>query len=198
MNKKLYLFDFDGTITTKNSFIDFFLKTYGYRYILLKVFKKIPKIFILLIKKETGKLKEYLTSVFLDEKDKKKINQLGKDYVDNCFYQIMNPTAIGEIASLQKNKQNTIYIVSASLDLWLTYFAEKLNINLICTELNYKNHLFTGTFKTKNCKGVEKVKRINQVLSLDDFDEVFVFGDSIGDREMLQLGTKTFYKPFRK
>jgi HAD superfamily hydrolase (TIGR01490 family) len=198
MNRKLYLFDFDGTITTKDSYIDFFLKTFGYRYIITRILKQLPKVLTLLIKKDKAKLKEFLTCTFLKHKHAEKLNELGENYVDNCFHQLMNAVAVKEITSLQKNKENTIYIVSASLDLWLSHFAEKLDINLICTELEYKNDVFTGTFKTKNCKGIEKVKRIKQVLSLDDFDEILVFGDSKGDLEMLELGSKTFYKPFRK
>lgn len=198
MNRKLYLFDFDGTITTKDSYIDFFLKTFGYRYIITRILKQLPKVLTLLIKKDKAKLKEFLTCTFLKYKQAEKINELGKNYADNCFHQLMNPVAVKEITSLQKNKENTIYIVSASLDLWLSHFAKKLDVHLICTELEYKNNVFTGTFKTKNCKGIEKVKRIKQVLSLDDFDEILVFGDSKGDLEMLELGSKTFYKPFRK
>ena len=198
MIKRLYLFDFDGTITKKDSFIDFFVQTFGYRHLLIVIIKNLPKVLSLIIRRDLGKLKEFLTSIFLIKKNEVVLFKLGNDYLNNHFDELMNSVAVEEILRLQKNKENTLLIVSASLDLWLSHFAKKLKVKLICTQLEYKNETFTGNFKTKNCKGPEKVSRIKQVLSLEDFNEIIVYGDSDGDKEMLQLGTKTFYKPFRE
>ena len=198
MIKRLYLFDFDGTITKKDSFIDFFLQTFGYRHLLIVIIKNLPKVLSLIIRRDLGKLKEFLTSIFLIKKNEVVLFKLGNNYLNNHFDELMNSVAVEEILRLQKNKENTLFIVSASLDLWLSHFAKKLKVKLICTQLEYKNETFTGNFKTKNCKGHEKVSRIKQVLSLEDFNEIIVYGDSDGDKEMLQLGTKTFYKPFRE
>jgi phosphoserine phosphatase len=56
----------------------------------------------------------------------------------------------------------------------------------------------TGRFKTKNCYGPEKVNRIKAVLKgpREDY-EIFAFGDSRGDREMLNFADQGFFKPFR-
>ena len=43
----------------------------------------------------------------------------------------------------------------------------------------------------------EKVIRIQEEYNLSDYQEIYVYGDSPGDKPMLGLATKSFYKPFR-
>ena len=47
-----------------------------------------------------------------------------------------------------------------------------------------------------NCYGIEKVNRIKEEYDLDEFKNIYVYGNSKGDREMLNLGTHKFYKYF--
>ena len=49
MNRKLYLFDFDGTISSKDSFSHFFVKTFGKKKIALKLIANFHKIFFTVV-----------------------------------------------------------------------------------------------------------------------------------------------------
>jgi hypothetical protein len=42
-----------------------------------------------------------------------------------------------------------------------------------------------------------KVDRIRKHLTLSDYSAIYAYGDSRGDREMLELGMHSYYKPFR-
>ena len=55
----------------------------------------------------------------------------------------------------------------------------------------------TGRIFQVNCHGKEKVRRIKEAYSLEEYQEIYTYGDSSGDRPMLKLGTASFYKPFR-
>lgn len=60
--------------------------------------------------------------------------------------------------------------------------------------------ILSGDFATPNCYGAQKVIRIRAHYVLDTYTEIYVYGDSKGDREMLTLATTpshAFYKPFR-
>ena len=48
-----------------------------------------------------------------------------------------------------------------------------------------------------NCHGQEKVRRIKEAYPLDQYREIYAYGDTGGDRPMLGLATHSFYKPFR-
>ena len=64
-------------------------------------------------------------------------------------------------------------------------------------QLEVKDGLITGKIKGINCYGPEKESRIRAAYMLKDFDEILAYGDSEGDREMLALASKKFYRPFR-
>jgi phosphoserine phosphatase len=57
------------------------------------------------------------------------------------------------------------YIVSASLDIWVKPFADKLNMILLATKAEFIDDIFTGNLG-KNCNKDEKVCRIEAELGI--------------------------------
>ncbi|MDX1956231.1 MAG: haloacid dehalogenase-like hydrolase, partial [Chitinophagaceae bacterium] len=70
-------------------------------------------------------------------------------------------------------------------------------IRLISSLLSEEGQRITGKLEGKNCNGEQKVVRIKEQFNLDEYKEIFAYGDSKGDRPMLQLATHPSYKPFR-
>ena len=196
MTKKLYLFDFDGTITYNDTYIDFFIFSFGKWYLFKKILSHFFKVFVLFIKRDFSELKEYLTGLFIKGKTKSELAEIAQRYVDQNLSKVIRPKALKETQQVQQDSANEIYIVSASLDLWMKPFAQKLKMKLICTELEFEDDIATGRFSSKNCKGTEKVNRIKKQINIDDFHEIFAYGNSSGDKEMLEMATHSFYKPF--
>jgi phosphoserine phosphatase len=60
------------------------------------------------------------------------------------------------------------------------------------------NEKLSGHLKTKNCYGPEKVRRIREVIDTDEYSTIYAYGDTRGDKEMLELANFKFYKHFRK
>ena len=87
-------------------------------------------------------------------------------------------------------------IVSDSATQWLKAWADALNVELIGTELEIKNEKVTGKLASTNCFGIEKANRINAAINLSEYAEIYAYSDSSGDREMLALATKPFFKGF--
>jgi phosphatidylglycerophosphatase C len=63
--------------------------------------------------------------------------------------------------------------------------------------LEVKNGVVTGKIDGKNCNGKEKAKRIKQAINLNEYDSIYAYGDSAGDKQMLALATYTYYKNFK-
>ena len=117
-------------------------------------------------------------------------HSFSKEYV-----KALRPVALNFLKNI--NKENSeIYIVSASLDIWMKPISNLLDVNLICTDAKFINGKFIG-FDSKNCKGEEKVNRINKELDLKKFNKILAFGDTPPDKPMLKLAQESFYKPFR-
>lgn len=195
MNKNLYLFDFDGTITKKNSFFHFLIHTFSLWEILLKLTINGPKLIFILTHEGLSKLKENILSIFFKGKLKNEIEELGHVYSKKYIDSIIRSHFITYLEKIDRNNSD-IYIVSASLDFWLQDYANKNCLKLISTELLYKDDVFTGQFNGNNCKGVEKVNRIKKEINLNKYSSIIAFGDSSGDKEMLNLANKSFFKPF--
>jgi len=196
MKQAIALFDFDGTITSKDTLFDIAKYSSSKIIYTLKLLLMTP-IFVLmklsLISKQRGK--ELFLSTYFGKMEQKAFNTLCEGYTQNRLDQIIRPKAYQQILDFQK--QNIpIYIVSASPENWILPWAMKLNIEVISTKLEIVNSRITGKISGVNCNGDEKVNRINQSIDLSTYDEIFVFGDTSGDLPMLDLATHKNYKPF--
>ena len=69
-------------------------------------------------------------------------------------------------------------------------------MNLLATQGEFKDDLFTGEFVGKNCNGSEKVKRIEEAISDKKYDKTIAFGDTSGDKEMLDWANEGQFKFF--
>ena len=193
---KIAFFDFDGTITNKDSLLDFLKFTVGtYKFYILIIFFT-P--FLLMFKLNiitNQKAKEKMITFFLGKINYKDFKNDACDYSANHLHEILRPKAIERLKWHKKNKHK-IVVVSASIDAWIRPWCEKNGYEILATRLEFKENYFTGKFLTKNCYGQEKVNRIKEMYNLNDFENIYVYGDSKGDKEMLEIGNKVFFKPF--
>jgi HAD superfamily phosphoserine phosphatase-like hydrolase len=89
--------------------------------------------------------------------------------------------------------------VSASIDLYLRPWAERYGFEEILAstlEVDSKGNV-TGKLKGKNCCGVEKTKRLTNYLGPKETYQLYAYGDSLGDQELLALADYPFYRSFK-
>jgi phosphatidylglycerophosphatase C len=89
-------------------------------------------------------------------------------------------------------------IVTASPEAIVEPFARRLRADgLIATQLQTdKNGRITGALDGANCRGIEKVRRITDHFGTD-FSLAAAYGDTSGDREMLQMAHVRGYSLFK-
>jgi len=194
---KLALFDFDGTITTDDSLISFIRFAMGDSKFLVGMVILSPMLVAYKLKLIANyRAKEYMLSYFFKGMSKEKFMQLTREYSLKHIDSIVRPKAIQKIA-WHKEQGHKIVVVSASIECWLKSWCDKNNLNLIGTKMQMQNAKVTGLFASKNCYGIEKVNRIKELYNLNEYDYIYAYGDSSGDRELLELADEKFYKPFR-
>ena len=196
MKKGLALFDFDGTITSKDSLLEFIKFVSGKLgfYLVMGLFSPWI-IYYVFIKKEGEIAKRKVLSFLFKGKNKSDIEQLGIDFTQKIIPSILLPKAIDEIQRHMKEGNKTI-VISASLDIWLKPWADSMGLELICTQMKFENQIFTGHFATSNCVGMEKVNRINAYLNLKEFSPIYAYGNSSGDKQMLELADHKYFRHF--
>ena len=194
--KQLFLYDFDGTITKKDSLFGFlrFSSNGGHYFLSLLLFSPLFVAAILGILPNAS-VKQRFISHFLKGKTRAQLRIVSFEYCDFIFGEkAMRSDAL---ISIDENlKKGPVYIVSASLDIWLEDIARYLGVGLICTHAHYKNDVFDGTFLTPNCNYGEKPRRVRQEIDLSAFERIHYFGDSKGDLAMKEVATDFYYKEF--
>ena len=197
MSKKIVFFDFDGTITTDDSLLKFIRFVVGDRRFLLGLVVLSPMLVLYKLKLIPNyKAKQYMLSWFFKGMSKDAFLKVANEYSLVHIDKILRPKAIEKI-NWHKNQGHKVVVVSASIEFWLRPWCEKNGLELIATKLEIKDDIVTGKLLSKNCYGVEKVNRIKEIYNLKDFEYIYSYGDSSGDKQMLELAHEKFYKPFR-
>ncbi len=190
------VFDFDETLITKDSLLDFaqhsiplpifLMKSALFSYTLVEF--KLKR-----ISNQTAK--ERFLSLFFGNMSLEDFNTLCEQYtkrLDN----ITNSEAIKKVA-WHKKQGHKIVIVSASISNWIQPWASQHGITeVISSEIEIKNGRVTGKLKGKNCHGPEKPRRFLKAYPKRDSYELIVYGDGKSDKEMFKLADKYYEKNF--
>jgi phosphatidylglycerophosphatase C len=195
--KKIAFFDFDGTITTKDTMFEVIKHHKGtsdfYRGFIanIPVFVKLKLNMI-----SNQEAKEKLLTYFFKDAPQTSFQTACDQFIDDKLPVLIRPGASKEITKL-KELGFEIVIVSASAENWIKKWADSQGVGLIATQLESVDGHLTGKLQGVNCNGEEKAVRIRDLYDRSQYDEIYVYGDSDGDRQMMRMGTKSFFKPFR-
>lgn len=198
MNKRtIALFDFDGTITRNDTFLLFIRHCKGNLRFLGGLIICAPVLIAWKCRMlSSDKAKQAVFSHFFRHTPV----SLFKRWCDDFSKQIekdVRPKAVEKIREY-KAIRIPVIIVSASVENWILPWAKKNGIDqVVATGIETdENDLLTGRFSTPNCKGKEKVNRL-QVLFPNRQDYCFIaHGDSPGDKELLAFSDESHYRAF--
>ncbi|MDF1879488.1 HAD-IB family hydrolase [Sulfurimonas sp. SAG-AH-194-C20] len=183
----LALFDFDGTLTTKDSLGEFIKFAVGKPTYYFKLVLFSPVFFLYKAKlMDNSYAKELLFRLYFYKINEDAFRVVANEYGETKINDILRQNTYEKFLQHIKNGDKVL-IVSASIKCWLSPWAQKHKVDLLCTELAFKDKKFTGHFKTKNCHGEEKLKRVQAHLNLDDYDKIYTYGDSSGDDAILAI-----------
>jgi HAD superfamily hydrolase (TIGR01490 family) len=194
MKPTIVAFDFDGTITTKDTLWEFIKKTHHPLKIAVNLIFMSP---LLALYKtgllNNGKAKQALFSGFYKNWPIEKFNDFGvsfKSTIDDCVRPEVYRTLKKHVT-----KGHKVIIVSASIENWILPWAEKEGVETVIAtriEVGTQGKL-TGRFMSPNCYGEEKVRRILEMFPERNSYTLIVYGDSKGDMAMLRLADKCYY-----
>lgn len=192
----LALFDFDGTLTRRDTLLDFIRFYRGN----VSLYRGLIQLAPTLLAFKLGFIpnwiaKERTLTHFFGGESAARFAERGTDYAKQRLPQIIRPSALRKLQEL-KQQQATVYVVSASAEGWIQPWCESLGLHLIATRLEVQHEKITGKIAGKNCYGPEKAQRIRELLSLAHY-EIYAYGDSRGDREMLELAHYPHYRFFK-
>ncbi|MCG2616838.1 HAD-IB family hydrolase [Terrimonas sp. NA20] len=197
MKKGIAFFDFDGTITTKDTLLEFIKFSKGTLPFYAGFVLYSPYLIAYKLKVISNQLaKEKILAHFFAGMSAEQFTILCKRFVEEKLPALIRPGALEEIREHQKNG-TAVVIVSASPQNWISEWTNQINVQLMATNLVVVNGRITGKIDGKNCHGEEKVRRIRDKYTLDEFGDIYAYGDTKGDLPMLAISNHPSYRPFR-
>ncbi len=191
-------FDFDGTLTTRDSFTAFLRwRAGGARY--AKGLRRLaPAAGAYLFHRNRGRLKAAAVREFLLGVPRAQLEADARAFAEAYAPRLLRPDALMTWRRW-RGRRATMAIVTASPDFIVQPFARGLGADhLIATRLMFDaDDRVLGIFDGRNCRGPEKVMRLRAVFG-PDLRLRAAYGDTSGDREMLKIADEAGYRVFKE
>lgn len=190
----LALFDFDGTISDRDTWTPFVRSTArpARRFAAYALLLPVAVVYRLgWLSSSQGR--QLTHRVVFWRVDAPTLRRQGREYAADRLNGVLRPEAVARLA-WHRSRGDQIVVVSAGLDVYLAPWCEQQQVSLICTVLEERSGRLTGRLVGGDCTGDEKARRIGANYDLSRYDEVYAYGDSGEDRAMLALAHHKFYR----
>ncbi len=196
-DRPIAAFDFDGTLTARDSFIAFLAWSVPPARLGAALIRLAPAFLVYLLVRNRGRLKAAAIKVLFGGVPRSELQAQARAFAIAKAHQLIRPDARAAWARLQAQGFR-LAIVTASPEDIVAPFARGLGADaLIGTRLKVDSEdRITGALDGRNCRGPEKVRRLIQVFG-PDMDLAQAYGDTRGDREMLAAAASGYMKLFK-
>jgi len=190
--KTIAFFDFDGTLTTRDTLIDFTRYMAGPFKFMTGLVVLFPQLLLTLLKIiDKDKMARHFIKYYYRNKNINELEQLAAGYTKKRIPKLMNPDVYSQFRHHKRNNHE-IAVVSASPFIWLSIWCKNNNVDLIATKMVIENDIIKGLLIGNRCNGDEKVRRIKEKYEISGYDTIYAYGNSQGDMPMLQMADKGF------
>lgn len=191
-------FDFDGTLTTGDTFMPFLRQLQGAASYYRKLAALSPVLAGYLVRMVPNDVaKTRVLQRFVKGMPRDRLFSAG-DAFCHTLPALLRPEGI-ELLQWHQSQGHRCVLVSASLDVYLQCWASRHEFDhVISTELDYVEGVATGHILGNNCHGEEKSLRICRWLNGVRPSATYAYGDTKGDLPMLQQADQGFLWNGRK
>jgi phosphatidylglycerophosphatase C len=198
-------FDFDGTLTRRDTFIPFLARGLGWPRFLWALLRCSPWLAgyaLRVVRNDVAKGK--LMRATLAGRSMKEMQDWTARWLAQDFPGQLREDAMARLA-WHREAGHCCVMVSASPDIYLPRVAQQLGFDaLLCTGMEVEGEggsaRLTGRMKTPNCHGEQKVVRL-RAWAAERFGAaglegatLYAYGDTSGDKPMLRLAQHAWYR----
>ena len=197
MEAPLVAFDFDGTLTVRDSFIAFLKWRAGRRRYFVGFIRLAPAALAYLFHRDRGRIKAAAVREYLKGVPRERLEADAREFAELFSRSLLRPDAV-EVWKRWRSDHVRLVIVTASPELTVAPFARGLGADgLLGTRLAFDaQDRITGSFDGLNCRGPEKVARLKAAYG-PEVEIKAAYGDTSGDREMLAAAEMPGYRVFK-
>jgi HAD superfamily hydrolase (TIGR01490 family) len=194
----LAVFDLDGTITRVDTLLPFLRQFAGMPRFLLRLMRALPALLgYALGAVSRDAAKEALLRAVLGSASKWELALRGDSFARENMPKMLRREAMERLA-WHKARGHRCVLLSASPEVYVEPWARAHGFDdVLCTRLEYdQGGHFTGRFNGANCRGEEKVRRLQAQFGDLATLQLFGYGDSPDDRAFLACCSEPSYRPF--
>jgi phosphatidylglycerophosphatase C len=192
-------FDFDGTLTRRDTLLPYLWRSLGWPRFLLAVLRSSPWLAAYACRLTSNhRAKARLLHASFSGCSAVQIERWSADFVAQYLPRQWQDETLARLRWHQQQGHRCV-IVSASPGIYLHGVGEALRVDaVLCTELEVRDGTLTGRMATRNCHGEEKVLRMQAWLAGRGMPAASVvlhaYGDSRGDVPLLNLADYAHYQ----
>lgn len=190
----LALFDFDGTITTREMFPDFIRFAVAPRRIAYGRVLLAPLILGYKIGIVSGVVvRAAIIRVGFSGVPLATLETDGRNFARSVLPSVVRPAALDRI-NRHKSQGDTVVVVSGALDVYLHHWCSAHQIYCLCSSLAHKDGILTGRYAGPQCVSEEKARRVRKEYDLTRYRRIYAYGDTMEDLQLLALAHERYYQ----
>lgn len=187
----LALFDFDGTITTRELLPDFVRFAVPPSRLLFGQVALAPLVAGYRLGIVSGTtLRSAIARVGFGGTPLGRYRAAGRKFARDVIPGALRPRAMQRIA-WHKARGDTIAVVSGAFDVYLQHWCDAHELAVVCSSLEHRDGVLTGRYAGRQCVLGEKARLVRERFDLPGYRQVFAYGDTAEDRDLLGLADQS-------
>ncbi len=189
-------FDFDGTLTIRDSFTEFLRWRAGRRGWAMGLARMTPAVATYARTRDRGRIKAASVKVFLKGVARTELEADASAFCEQSWDRFMRPDALACWEDWGRRGAHRV-IVTASPEITVAPFAARLGADALLgtTLVMDAEDRVTGRFSSANCRAAEKVRRLRTAYGRN-IRLTAAYGDTSGDTEMLAIADHKGFREF--
>lgn len=190
----LALFDFDGTITTREMFRSFIEFAVSPRRRMLGAALLGPMVAGYKLGWVSPNLmRRCAVHMGLRGVPEARAFALGADFARAELPGVLREHAMDRI-QWHKAQGDRIVVVSGALDVYLSHWCREHGLELLCSRLESRAGRLTGRYRGEQCVNAEKSRRVAEAYDLASYPLIYAYGDTREDMHLLRLAHRRYYQ----
>jgi HAD superfamily hydrolase (TIGR01490 family) len=190
----LALFDFDGTITTREMLPDFIRQATSPRRLAVGMVLLAPLIVGYRLGVVSGTVvRAAIVRFGCTGMPLAALEAHGASFAESALPLVLRAEALARI-DWHKRQGDTIVVVSGAFDVYLRHWCREHRLALICSTLEHSNGVLTGRYLGRQCVLEEKARRVRAAYDLSRYDRIYAYGDTKEDLGLLALAHERYYR----
>ena len=199
----LVVFDFDGTLTTEDTFVGFMKHDMGTARWLARMVPLLPTFAAYKAGRiDRHAVKHAVVRAVFTGRHIADVEASAKDYAQTVIPKLIRPAGMERFRrrwSESKAGGPQVVVCSASISPYLeSFFAEFEGLDIVsCRLATDSSGICTGGLDGMNVWGPQKMSALRERYPVHNLNIVEAYGDSEGDRALLDAAERPFWRPFR-